>query len=292
MQSCKDMELLINLCLDDMLPSQEMEELQAHLKICPACREKYAQLRELKTALGKLEEPVPEDLHQRILAYVEKHTTDAIEQKTAPKKVLRPRYWYRGLAAVAACAVIAVTAVRFMPAVGRDTAESLVSQSQKPDVLYDTAIDESENMKDSTMTDTILPDTPAAQSPGMPENQQSVNVPPAMMGMNPQENGQMAEDLPPLRQENDSAAARQESSIRKWLKAVGEKTRLPECVDADFIYETQLDGQTVSYVEIAVWAEDYWTDQLLACGFSIEDMEGENLSEEGEYLLIFFFWTE
>ena len=45
MRSCEDFELLINLCLDDMLPSEQLEELQAHLEVCPVCREKFAQMR-------------------------------------------------------------------------------------------------------------------------------------------------------------------------------------------------------------------------------------------------------
>ena len=65
MRSCEDMELLINLCLDDMLPSEEMASLQNHLKDCPVCRQRFAQLREMKAALADMEEPVPADLHQR-----------------------------------------------------------------------------------------------------------------------------------------------------------------------------------------------------------------------------------
>ena len=46
------------------------------------------------------------------------------------------------------------------------------------------------------------------------------------------------------------------------------------------------------YEAIAAWAEDYWTDQLSACGFSVEEMEVQDLSSDGEYILLFFFWTE
>ena len=63
-------------------------------------------------------------------------------------------------------------------------------------------------------------------------------------------------------------------------------------MDAEFVYETELNGETVPYVEIAAWAEDYWSDQLSSCGFFVEEMEGQDLSADGEYILLFFFWTE
>ena len=71
MRSCEEFELLINLYLDDMLPSEETRPLKEHLKECQACRERYRQLSALKAALGDLDEPAPEGLHGRILDYVE-----------------------------------------------------------------------------------------------------------------------------------------------------------------------------------------------------------------------------
>ena len=38
MRSCEEFELLINLYLDDMLPSEETRPLKEHLKECQACR--------------------------------------------------------------------------------------------------------------------------------------------------------------------------------------------------------------------------------------------------------------
>lgn len=287
MRSCEDFELLINLCLDDMLPSEQLEELQAHLEVCPVCREKFAQMREMKAALADMEVPVPEDLHERIMAYVAENTTETVAETTAPAKILRPRRWYRGLATVAACAVIAVAASRFVPNLKNDTAENLVAAPQAPGVAFDMPATESVPDTDSA----VLEDMPAEQS-DVSATPESGNMPmPSEPAMTDEKTGQMAEDLPPLRQDNDSNAAKTEASICKWLKAEGPQDKLPEWVDSQFIYETQLDGQTVSYVEIAVWAEDYWTDQLQACGFTVEAMEGENLTENGECLLIFFFWT-
>ena len=77
MRSCEEFELLINLYLDDMLPSEETRPLKEHLKECQACRERYRQLSALKAALGDLDEPAPEGLHGRILDYVEKNCPES-----------------------------------------------------------------------------------------------------------------------------------------------------------------------------------------------------------------------
>lgn len=283
MRSCEEMELLINLCLDDMLPSDEMDVLKAHLEVCPACRERFAQLREMKAALADMEEPVPDELHERIMAYVAENTVE--KKETA--KILRPRRWYHGLAAVAACAVIAVTASRFTPNLKGVTAENLATAPQAPGIAFDSAIVESE--KDTIATDRVnLNDVP----PKAPMASAQPEPAPAEPTMPDQQTGQLAEDLPPLRQQDEKNQQVQETSIRKWLKAEGQQAKLPGWVNDQYAYETELDGKTVSYVEIAVWAEDYWVDQLQACGFTVEEMEGLDLSDDGEYLLLFFFWTE
>ena len=283
MRSCEEMELLMNLCLDDMLPSDEMETLKAHLEVCPACRERFAQLRELKAALANMEEPVPDDLHERIMAYVTENTAEKAESA----KILHPRRWYRALATVAACAVIAVAAARFVPNMQNSTAESLTYAPQSPDIAFDSAMIEKEQdtdvVENTTLNDAVVKAPVASVQP------ESASSEPTMTD---QQTGQMAEDLPPLRQEDTKRQQVEETSIRKWLKAEGSKEKLPQWVNDQYVYETLLDGQTVAYVEIAQWAEDYWTDQLTACGFTVEEMEGQDLSDDGEYLLLFFFWTE
>ena len=102
----------------------------------------------------------------------------------------------------------------------------------------------------------------------------------------------MAEDLPPLKQvEPDTVTSDGDQSVCKWLRAEGRREALPDWVDLNYLYETDMDGETVSYVEIAAWAEEQWTDQLTACGFTVEEMSGENLTADGDYLLLFFFWN-
>jgi len=289
MRSCEDMELLINLCLDDMLPSEEMASLQNHLKDCPVCRQRFAQLREMKAALADMEEPVPADLHQRIMAYVAENTEETAVKENAHAKILRPRRWYRALATVAACAVIAVAASRFVPNVKQDTAEILTAAPQAPGIAFEATTSEPE----IDTNQSILTDMPAAQ-PSVSAKPEAGNLPqmPTEPIMTDNQTGQMAEDLPPLRQETDGDAKNSEDNILKWLKVQGAKEKLPQWVDAEFIYETELDGETAAYVEIADWAEEYWTDQLRACGFTVEEMDGQDLTADGEYILLFFFWTE
>ena len=85
MRSCEEFELLINLYLDDMLPSEETRPLKEHLKECQACRERYRQLSALKAALGDLDEPAPEGLHGRILDYVEKNCPESAPTVSAAR---------------------------------------------------------------------------------------------------------------------------------------------------------------------------------------------------------------
>ena len=103
--------------------------------------------------------------------------------------------------------------------------------------------------------------------------------------------GQMAEDLPPLRQEMvDENNDYQVTTIGKWLKVTGPKEALPDWVDLKFVYQADLEGQSREYVEIAEWAEEYWVDQLMACGFTVEVMEDQLVVENGEHILLVFFW--
>ena len=194
---------------------------------------------------------------------------------------------------MAACAVIAVAAAQFVPNVQHKSAESLATAPQAPGVSFDSAGIESESATNNKMEFFDSTEVPAAPPMSMAQPEAGeIPSTPAEPSLNMQPTGQLAEDLPPLRQETAGDTTVKDTSILKWLKAQGPKDKLPQFVDAAFVYETELDGETVTYVEIAASAEDYWTDQLSACGFSVEEMEGQDLSSDGEYILLFFFWTE
>ena len=291
MRSCEDFELLMNLSLDDILPSEERRPLEQHLEECQACRARYAQLRAMKEALAAMEEPVPEGLHGQILDYVEKNCPESAPTVSAAPIPFHRRKWFRALTGAAACALIAVTALRFAP-----TMDLAVSENAAL-----TPVPEAQQMKPSAMQAPAAPTTPAvsydepAYAP--PQNvvsESKDSLPGATAAEPPVANeltGQMAEDLPPVRQEH---AAEDNTyrvpSVRKWLKVTGTREKLPEWVDLHFVYQAELDGATRDYVEIAAWAEEYWVDQLTACGFTVEVMEEHPVTEDGEHMLLVFYW--
>lgn len=294
MRSCEEFEYLINLYLDDMLPSEEQQALMEHLESCPACRACYEELRAIKTALSQMEEPVPAELHDRILTYVEQNSGK--KDQTSRVIPFRARRWVRALTGVAACAVLAVVAARFVPqldlAVSQDSAESLV---------MDTVVAPSNGMPENntgTTADQTMPNKGAVTAPSPsesnPEYQQTQNSTldaTAVPAPEEQETGQMAEDLPPLRAENvDESNEYQVTTVCKWLKVTGKRESLPGWVDRHFVYEAELDGTSREYVEIAAWAEEYWTDQLTACGFAVEELTDQDVVEDGEHILLIFFW--
>lgn len=290
MRSCEEMEVLMNLSLDDMLTSEEQQMLQAHLAACPACRTHMEELCALKKMLGQMEEAAPEDLHERILAYVEQETGNT--QKTIP---FHQRRWVKMLSGIAACAVLVVAAARFVPAL--DLSGNGMNNTSAIEQAA-TALPVAPPKLDSDMAaPEAVPDAAAPGHGVVVAPQEPSAAPEYMMPGNTGEGttnavtGQMAEDLPPLRKEyldenNDYRVA----TVRKWLKVIGPKTALPDWVDLKFIYEAELEGESREYVEIAEWAEEYWVDQLIACGFTVEVMEEQEIVEDGEHILLIFFW--
>ena len=289
MRSCEEIEILINLYLDDMLTSEEQQVLEAHLETCPACRAKMEELCTVKSALGQLEEPVPAELHERILTYVEEQTKS--DRKIIP---FGQKRWYRALAGVAACAVIAVAAARFMPSlefVSHDSAESVMQVGNT--AAMPAAPSASNGVMQESVSDSYAPGNAVVAAPQEPAAQPEYSM--AVMPDKDSETnavtGQMAEDLPPLRKDMvDENNEYQVTTIRKWLKITGPREALPEWVDLHFVYEAELDGISREYVEIAEWAEEYWVDQLTACGFTVEVMEDQEVVEDGEHILLVFFW--
>ena len=110
MQVCKEYEVLIQLALDDLLSPEERQKLTDHLDQCPACRAYYAELYTMMQALSQMEEPVPAELHERIMSGIEQ-CRKKTEKKVVP---FRARRWYKAVAGIAACAVFAVAAARFV----------------------------------------------------------------------------------------------------------------------------------------------------------------------------------
>lgn len=297
MRVCNEYEVLIQLALDDLLSPEDRQKLTDHLDNCPACRTYYAELYAMKQALAQMDEPVPEELHQRILNHIEQYRSE--EEKKDTKKVIpfRNRRWYRTAAGIAACAVFAVAAARFVPDLNvsgtTDAAAPVApgavnSTASQIEYVIDTT-DGAEAYKPSTEAVTAPAESAAPRPAPMPEAPAAEAAPPELF--NNDFTGQMAEDLPPLRKENmDEDMDYRVTTVAKWLKVTGNRDALPDWVDRHFIYETELDGSSREYVEIAAWAEDYWTDQLVACGFTVEELLDHDTVEDGEHILLIFFW--
>ncbi len=287
MRSCEEMELLMNLYLDNLLPSEESRLVEEHLKECQACRETFQQLSAIKDALGQLEEPLPEGLHERILDYVEKNGPVSVPAVSADPKIIRPRRWLRTLTAVAACAVIAVAAIRFVP----------MWSFQPNEAMPDNRLD-AFSYSDKALLP-ALPEEPAAPAPA-PQPQEQVQMNSQMNSALPQPApepesneqpvGPLAEDLPPLVEMNKHED--KQMTVRKWLLSEGSRSQLPDWAEAQLLQITGEDQVVYTYAIVDHWNEDYWKDQLTPCGFVFSDLEGEDLIENGQKLLIFFRFTE
>ena len=289
MRSCEEIEILINLYLDDMLTSEEQQVLKAHLEVCPDCRAKMEELCTVKNVLAQMEEPAPAELHDHILTYVEEQTKN--DRKVIP---FGRKRWYRALAGVAACAVIAVAAARFMPSpefLSVDNAQSVTAAGNT--AALPAAPSASNGMMQDAVTDLYVPGNDIVSAPQEPaaKPEYSMAVLPENDAATNAVTGQMAEDLPPLRKEMvDENNEYRVTTVRKWLKITGPREALPDWVDLHFVYQAELDGVSREYVEIADWAEEYWVDQLTACGFTVEIMEEQEVVEDGEHILLVFFW--
>lgn len=102
MNKCKNFEELINLYIDDMLGSLEVEALLEHLDECESCSALYKDLKNTRNALKSMKIEYPEELTAKILDSFEKNKAVQVVQYQAPKRL----YSYIGLAS---CACIAIT---------------------------------------------------------------------------------------------------------------------------------------------------------------------------------------
>lgn len=292
MRSCEDYEILMNLLLDDMLPSEERRPLKQHLEECQACRIRYEQLCAMKEALSDMEEPVPERLHGQILDYVEKNCPESAPTVSAAPIPFYRKRWYRTLAGIAACAVIAVAAARFVPSPELRGTENSAAEMhpavQMPAQPMEPPAPEPTGPAADHKAEAAPPQSVVIENTGGSETAMPSTEEPSLANSL---TGQMAEDLPPVRQEhaNDDNTYRV-PSIRKWLKVTGPREKLPDWVDLHFVYQAHMDGAARDYVEIASWAEEYWVDQLTACGFTVEALEEHDVSEDGEHMLLVFYW--
>lgn len=108
MPNCEYFEELCSASLDGELTRAQKRELDAHLAECPACAAYLEDLKLLRTAWGDLKEPLPEELHEKIMGGIMAEAN----KKVVPmeKKKRRPPV-FTMIAAAAACVMLAVSGV-------------------------------------------------------------------------------------------------------------------------------------------------------------------------------------
>ncbi len=100
---CDKVGQYIDLYLDNDLSSEQTLFMLEHIEECPKCKNLYRDLKVITSSLKIDNIPYPEDLHEKILGYIEENKDTQIVQYR-PKTM---KFFYGSLAA---CALVAVVA--------------------------------------------------------------------------------------------------------------------------------------------------------------------------------------
>ncbi len=69
--NCQKIKKLLNPYIDQILDVESTQQVNEHLKYCPACREEYSKLKQVIFSLNSLSpQPVPENLTENIMAKI------------------------------------------------------------------------------------------------------------------------------------------------------------------------------------------------------------------------------
>ncbi len=283
MQACKDYELMIQFYLDGMLEPSEEDELKEHLAVCPVCAGKLHDFQTLQAHLSDLDEPTPENLHSNILQYVREHTE--AETTVDEKKPIRfPKHAWKAILGVAACALIAVTALRGAPALPQAQKAAATAPAFAPyEPVYETSgVDEADSGAYNGMLDASLYVTAAedyTEKLALNEND------PAPMNI------AVPTDAPvPLYTEKSSAVL--PDSVQKWYLGVGEKDNLPEWIGEEDLLQEESEGETIDFAEFDPQEETVWVTSLEQAGFDITELTDRGTVANGDYVVMLFDWQE
>ena len=106
MKICEEYASLLDSLLDGELDEETAARVRAHTASCPACAAYLADAAALRAAFGSVEDVQPPDgFADGVMA--------AVRATAPPRK--KPRRWLPALLSLAACAAVAVTAVRLTP---------------------------------------------------------------------------------------------------------------------------------------------------------------------------------
>ena len=156
MNSCEYYQELISRLVDGEISHDEYEALMAHMESCSRCSAMYAVFHDLSDVLaGEAEEPLPEGLHENIMAGVRR---SAIEKKNRRMRSIG----LRTALTAAACAVLVIfAALGFAP---HERAEEVTIKREQAaeQVLADRAAPAPEPAQ------TSAPEAPASQQAAAP----------------------------------------------------------------------------------------------------------------------------
>ena len=127
MTECERYQELISRMADEELAKSERAALSAHMEHCSQCNTMYAVFSNLSEIIGQDTEPLPEGLHENIMADIRR---SAIKQQNIKERrrfvIPKP---FRNVVAAAACAAVVIFAAKGMlPEKMNDT--SAMSESE------------------------------------------------------------------------------------------------------------------------------------------------------------------
>ena len=131
MNQCELYQEIISRLVDGELSRNEYAALDAHMENCAECSAMYAVFASLSDIIGSEDEPLPEELHENIMAGVRRSAM--INRNRNKRKLTKPM---RNAIAAAACAALVIFAAK-----GFDPAEKAQSNmvSKSETVVMDTA---------------------------------------------------------------------------------------------------------------------------------------------------------
>lgn len=115
--NCQKIKKLLNSYIDKTLDADTAQQVEEHLKSCPACREMHLKLKQVVSALNSISpQPAPADFTQNIMAKISQKEiqiqSSFLDQLR--KRASIPRFSFRLLGAVAATALLVFFAFTFI----------------------------------------------------------------------------------------------------------------------------------------------------------------------------------
>ncbi len=115
--NCQKIKKLLNPYIDKTLDADTAQQVEEHLKSCPACREAHLKLKQVVSALNSISpQPAPADFTQNIMAKISQKEiqiqSSFLDQLR--KRASIPRFSFRLLGAVAATALLVFFAFTFI----------------------------------------------------------------------------------------------------------------------------------------------------------------------------------